>query len=256
MVDTQASAGRYVLAACFVICSMLQMPQRATAQDIADASAPAPSTAVIHFDLPAQPLAQALHAYGRLTQLLVMAQTSLIAGHMSTSVSGDYSPRDALQHLLAGTGFEASFSHQNEAIILPASPTADPSSSQAPATASSPAVDAVDIDGVMKGGDHRAYAALLQTRLTQTLCASPLTRPGTYRLLVRLGIDPSGAVVAPQIVESTGDPARDTAIEQALRVLILDTPPPPALPQPITVLLRPQGNGVDTQCSQFSAQDQ
>lgn len=217
-------------------------------------SASALPPVTLHFDLPAQPLAQALHAYGQLTQLLVMAQSSLIAGHMSAPVSGDYPPAEALQRLLAGTGFGASFQHQNEAIVLPLA-KGDSSSSPVQAATNPLAVDASDIDGVMNGGDYRAYAAMLQTRLTQALCASPLTRPGSYRLLARLGVDQSGAIVAPQIAASTGEPARDAAIEKTMRGLVLDSAPPAALPEPVTVLLRPQGNGVDTECSQFTAQD-
>src|ERR1700761_9672767 len=58
----------------------------------------------VPFDLPAQPLAQVLQAFGRLTELVVVAPRPLLDGRTSAPINGDYLPGDALRHVLAGTG--------------------------------------------------------------------------------------------------------------------------------------------------------
>lgn len=84
--------------------------------------------------------------------------------------------------------------------------------------------------------------------MTDTFCELPQTHPGTYRLVVQLRFDETGSVSAAKVVGPTGLATRDHAIEQAMRTMILDWPPP-GLPEPVTVLLHPDGNGVYTHCS-------
>lgn len=208
------------------------------------------STGSIHFDLPAQPLAQALHAYGQLAELAVMAQAELLDGRTSGPVNGNYSAHEALQRLLAGTGLQASFQGGNEAIIRPLPLEQQPQ----PLPASSTMIFASSIDGALDNNDYVTYNAMVQTRLTQALCASIQTRPGSYRLVVQLRIGDTGVVVASRLVSSTGLPERDAAIERAMQGLELDSAPPAGLQEPVTILLRPQGNGVDTDCAQFDVQ--
>jgi hypothetical protein len=214
-------------------------------------SNPSVSAGTFHFELPAEPLADALDAYGHMTRQSVMAQTSLLAGRSSPALSGDYSAHDALQRLLAGTGLQASYTDTDEAVIVPLST----GESQQQAVSSPSTIAAADIDGVMDDGDFRSYAAMVQTRLTDALCASPQTRPGTYRLVAQLRIGATGSVMASKLVASTGLPMRDAAIERAIQALMLDSAPPPGLPEPLTILLRPQGGGIDTDCAQFDAGD-
>ncbi|HEY1607866.1 MAG TPA: secretin and TonB N-terminal domain-containing protein [Paraburkholderia sp.] len=205
----------------------------------------------MHFDLPAEPLADALDAYMQVSGQSVMAQTQLLNGRTSAPVSGDFAPHDALRRLFAGTGLAVSFTGEREAVVLP-------SQSQAPGTdngasaASPTTITASDIDGVMKNGDFRAYAAMVQTRLTEALCASPLTRPGHYRLVAQLRIGADGTVVASKLVSETGVAARDAAIARVLRGLKFDAAPPAGLAEPLTILLRPPGSGVETDCWYFN----
>lgn len=198
-----------------------------------------------HFELPAQGLAEALKAFGSTTSLSVLVQSSLLERRTSAPVAGDYSPREALQRLLVGSGLEAHFTSADEAIILMV-----PQQSQQPGVPTPPAaIAASSIDGVMLSGDYRAYAAMVQTRLTEALCDSPQTRPGSYRLVAQLRIDDTGAVIASRVVGSTGRASRDAAIERAMQTLVFDSAPPAALPEPVTILLRLHGDGVDTDCA-------
>ncbi len=56
------------------------------------------------FDIPAQPLATALTAFGQQSGLQVSAQAPLVEGKTSSALRGDLAALDALSRLLAGTG--------------------------------------------------------------------------------------------------------------------------------------------------------
>lgn len=129
-----------LLTTCFVLWGALMMPG-AHAQNVSsNAGAPA---GFIRFELPAQPLAQALQTYSRTANVAVVALDQLLAGHSSAPVDGDYAPQEALRQLLAGTGFEAEFTRADEALIVPAASASQPVS-QAPAWV----IAASAIDGV------------------------------------------------------------------------------------------------------------
>jgi hypothetical protein len=240
---TRASTSVVALAACVVLHGALLI-SRAQAEEAGAASGV--SANAIHFELPAQPLSEALRAYGSMTELTVIARANLLDGLTSAPVNGNYSPREALQHLLAGTGLQANFTGMDEAVIARTPLAPPPSVAALPVT-----ISATDIDGVADDAG-RSYAGMVQARLAEALCASAQTRPGNYRLVVQLRIGDSGSVIASDLVESTGLPGRDAAIEQAMRTLVMDAPPPPALAQPITILVRPRGDGLDTDCNLMS----
>src|ERR1700748_3034482 len=238
MNGTRRSASALALAACFVLESAFMMLD-ARAQPSGSTNAPG---APIHFSLPAEPLTDAINAYGRTADVAVLVDSSALAGRTSAPLTGAFPPREALQRLLAGTGLEARFTSADEALIRPIPSTAMPASS---AAAPSPLIFASDVAGLKAGGSEaEAYAVLLQTQLTDALCRSSSTRPGAYRLLAQLTIGSTGSVVAAQLRDSTGIPSRDAAIERAMRSIVLDAGPPAGLQQPVTILLRPQGNGV------------
>ncbi len=214
----------------------------------------APPLAATHFDLPSQPLAEALQAYGRIADLFVMADAALLRTRISSPVSGDYTAHEALQRLLAGTGLDVRFTSAHSAVILPPSAATGPAAStpavQGETTEASGAIATSMIDGV---GSASAYALVIQARLTEALCRSPRTRPGGYRLAVQLFIDDAGAVAAMKLLGSTGDAARDAAIVRAVGALVFDSGPPPTLAQPVTILLRPQGKGIANGCASFDS---
>jgi hypothetical protein len=66
--------------------------------------APAQSTAPVAYDLPAQPLGDALLALGRQAGLEISFPPAAVAGKTSPPLQGEYSPLLALNHLLAGSG--------------------------------------------------------------------------------------------------------------------------------------------------------
>jgi hypothetical protein len=247
MTGIRASTSILLLAACSVFGSALMM-QGAQAQNVGLNNGAPPG--VLHFELPAESLADAVEAFGRMTGLSVLVGSKLLGGRVSAAVSGDYAPREALQRLLVGTGLQASFTSADGAVLVPGPP------SSPPAVVLHDANSAPPIAGAQRdGADYRSYAAMLQTRLADALCRSPQTRPGSYRLLVQLRIDGAGAIVASQLVESTGIAERDLAIEREIRSVTLDSPPPPGMQQPVTILFRPQDDRVNTDCPDSGGQD-
>lgn len=56
------------------------------------------------FDINAQPLSEALIAFGAQSGALVMASTALTTGRRSSAVSGQWARTEALRQLLKGTG--------------------------------------------------------------------------------------------------------------------------------------------------------
>jgi hypothetical protein len=248
MTGTSASARFLALAACVVLPGAWLMNSPAWAQDAESADNDAGT--ITHFDIPAQPLADALKSFDRLTHLSVLVQSSVLDGRTSAPVLGDYLAHDALQHMLAGTGLQARFPGL-DAVTIVAVPT--PSE---PTPQSTGPISSSVIDGALAGGaDYRPYLAMVQGRVTQALCESPLTRPGSYRLAIRLRIGDEGRVVASGIAGSTGDATRDAAIAETVRTLVLDAPAPPSMPEPVTILLRPEGDGVLGDCAQRDGED-
>ena len=59
-----------------------------------------------HFDIKAQPLSEALMAFGAQTGAIVMAPSELTAGKTSTPVTGQLTPQEALTRMLLGTGLK------------------------------------------------------------------------------------------------------------------------------------------------------
>lgn len=72
-------------------------------------AAPVASGAAQQFQLPAQPLAQALNHWARQTRMQLLVQQSLVARKQAPAVSGNLEPRAALSQLLAGSGLHARF---------------------------------------------------------------------------------------------------------------------------------------------------
>lgn len=79
-------------------------------QSASDAHAPvqrAPTSQIVTFTLPAQPLVEALTAFSAITGLQVLYADPPPSGLASNPVVGSYTATEALQRLLTGTGFTA-----------------------------------------------------------------------------------------------------------------------------------------------------
>ena len=83
------------------------------------AAAQAQASAPMQISIAAQPLAQALNDLARQTRLELMVQPALVAGKAAPAVSGQLTPQQALNRLLAGSGLAATI--EGSAVVVKAS---------------------------------------------------------------------------------------------------------------------------------------
>jgi catecholate siderophore receptor len=78
----------------------------------------ADTAANIRFDIPAQPLSDALGDFARQARIRVQVDAAAAAGVRSQGVSGVYGPAEALERLLAGTGLSGRFTGTRTATVM------------------------------------------------------------------------------------------------------------------------------------------
>ena len=94
------------------------LPAAALSQTVAaDAPLEAQATRRTSFDIPAQPLSQALTAFGRQSGLQIAVDSAAVAGKASAGVSGSMTADEALRQLLAGSGLTYQFTSGNAVTI-------------------------------------------------------------------------------------------------------------------------------------------
>jgi hypothetical protein len=187
-----------------------------------------PPPRAIQFDISAQPLPEALNAYGAASGTQVLYESALTAQRTSHEVRGVYTPEAALQLLLSGTDLDFEYTMDRAITLTP--------------------------NATMRGVDpQRGYDRFLggvQAGVMNALCGDPATRPGPFRVAVQFWINAAGATISPALLHSSGTPSRDRAIIGRLSRLSFSEPPPAAMPQPITLVLAEasaagRGNGCD-----------
>lgn len=130
-------------------------------------SAPASETRQ-SFSIPAQPLINALKAFGRQTQMQVLFDDALVEGRQGAAVSGHLTARQALAQLLAGTGLVA-VSTQPGTFTLRAAPVAAPTATMATVTVTAQ-TDRETATGPIRGliAKRSATASKTDTPLIET----------------------------------------------------------------------------------------
>lgn len=218
MTVTQTPGAAWAFA-CWFAFGLAVLPLAALAQQRAA------DTALIPFDIAAQPLDAALAAYTQATGMAVLVTSRLTAGRQASAVRGRLAPREALRLLLTGTGLQARYTSASAFTLVEAAANAP--APRAPATA--PSAAAVT-----------RYAGVLQNTVTRALCQWTGAQFGRYRASLQLWIGRNGVVRQARVLSGTGDARRDEALAGVLSGLIMDTPPPADLPQPVTIVLAPR----------------
>jgi catecholate siderophore receptor len=108
-----------LLGAGYLLCGTQAAAQAPRSMLALSALAPVPgdTTASIRFNIPAQPLSDALRAFSRQAGVRVQLDVSAAAGVQSHAVSGALTPPEALRQLLAGTGLAAQFADGEAALV-------------------------------------------------------------------------------------------------------------------------------------------
>lgn len=200
---------------------------------------------VLQFDIAVQNLGDALDLYSRRTGIAVLMEQRH-AQRQSAAVRGAYAAGAALQILLEGTGLQSRLSDAQAVIVYAPAGVVATAAGLPPAAV----VAAADIPGARQGGgDHAAYVSRLQHVLLGLLCRAAQTRPGGYRLALQLYLNRAGVVDRVHLLDSTGLRARDTAIARLVLGMRVGAAPLPSMPQPVSILLLPQGPGSEVDCA-------
>lgn len=229
MTRSSAPGGVTTLPWCLFVLALMMSARMAAAQNVA--ASDDVNAKVLHFDLQAQPLETALALFGRITGHSVLVAGSLTLNRQAAAVQGEFAPREALRRMLDGTGLVARYSAADAFTLMP-----DPAAQSAPRDGRERASAAI----VEAARAQSGYAQVLQHSITRVLCIAQPDAFGRYRLAVQLWIDATGSVEDARLLEGSGIPERDVAVLSSLRSLEMDTAPPSALPQPVTLLLTPR----------------
>ncbi len=204
----------------------------------ADAPGQLAEPAAMRFELPTQPLALSLAAFGGITGYSVLVPSNITTGKQGAAVSGEFSPDEALARLLAGTQLAARHVGARAVTLVPVVPDAAAQDAGAAGGATLPA--------------QSAYVPVIQASITRQLCQRQPKIFGRYRVGVQLWLDTAGAVRRVHLLGSSGTPARDAAVAAHLGSLVMDAPPPPGLAQPLAVMLMPRADP-QADCRAFNA---
>lgn len=183
----------------------------------------------LHFAIPAQPLASALEAYGALSGLDVFYNAALAEQRQSHAVMGTYTPKQAIEILLAGSGYVARATAPGGLAIVPAAIT-----------------QAAKSRAGHSDARHEAYFAAMQSRIDAVLCAFPCAPCDSSDLLLRIWLQPSGDVAHADILgngEKSNAPLA-TALGRARFGV-----PPVGMSQPVTLVVFRPAPSLDPQCT-------
>ncbi|WP_055037391.1 STN domain-containing protein [Blastochloris viridis] len=180
-----------------------------------------------YFDIPAQPLGDALEQFGAVTGLGLFYDGVLAAGHRSAPIKGVFPPMLGLETLLHGTGYVPRRTGSGAVSIVPL---------RRSAAASDPELQR-----------YGAFFALLQSRVSHALCSREVTDADSSPIIFRFWLAPSGVIARAEIVGPGGDPARNLALTAGIRGIEV-APPPLGLPQPVTMAILPPLPGESSRC--------
>ena len=230
MARTAASIAIYLLVAGMHLIMLDASAQSRPSQDVRSSASKSDSKKNIKiesmaFDVPAQPLQNALDTFGILTGFSGLYGTASTAGRISSPVSGNYTPDAALSLMLEGTGLTAYFTAIDAFVLEPAA-----ASSYIPAER------------------DNSYEGLLQAQVRNVFCQDPLIAPGNYRIALRFHLDARGRVLKPLLLDTTGDSKRDNAIISALRQVDVGRGPANSS-KPFFMLILPQAHASVRDCT-------
>ncbi|HIE1099748.1 MULTISPECIES: STN domain-containing protein [Stenotrophomonas] len=180
------------------------------------------------YDIPAQPLEQAVERFSVITGWSVMYPGELAAGRSSHPLHARLPPLLALQGLLQDTGIEAELIGEQRVVLR---------------RGALPIVEQA-ADGDLADAERRRRYGDLQQRLRAAFCDDPDLAPGRYAATLRFRVDSEGQVRDPELLSGSGSVRRDARLLRALQALVLAAEAA-ALPQPVTLQIRPSSTDHD-----------
>jgi len=224
-------AGRATLVVAALVAALICVA-RAAEPELSSPTQP------IDFEIPSQPLADALHAYGRRMGIQVLYETRSAIGRQSEAVQGRFTPDEALKRLLAGTELEIRHA-RSDAITLVALAGQDIPPANPLATADL-SIGELRVRAPGKSNDlarFQEYSESLGAEIQRALLKNTTTGSGNYRAVLDLWIDPARIIQKTTLLQSTGESLRDVAITATLQGLTISRPTPADAPQPIRAVI-------------------
>jgi hypothetical protein len=209
----------FTLAAIFFLTTLCQVD---AAEDQFRQGAGNRVSDTIRFDLPAQPLDNALIVYAEITGVEVFVDHALSVGQYSGALSGEYSPEVALRTLLAGTGLQIRRAAERAyTVVAPAMQELEPGR---------------ELSWV---GDHErmTFFATLQAAIMNALCTRSNFVLGQHRVALSIWIDPTGKVTDARMLTSPISDDASIGIAEGVRKVTIGQPPPIGLKQPVTFVI-------------------
>nr|WP_254919682.1 TonB-dependent receptor [Stenotrophomonas sp. CC120222-04] len=180
------------------------------------------------YDIPAQPLEQAVERFSVISGWSVMYPGDLAAGRSSHALRASLAPLPALQMLLQDTGIEAEVIGEQRVVLRRGGQL----------------VAEADVGTGLPVAERRRRYGGLQQRLRAAFCDDPEIAPGRYAATLRFRVDGEGQVQQPELLSGSGSARRDARLLQAMQGLVLAAEAG-ELPQPVTLQIRPSGTDHD-----------
>lgn len=201
-------------------------------------SAGPPAPRVRLFNIPAQPLASALLVYSNVVGNQIIYDSRLAAGGRSSPVVGLFTPDTALRMLLEGTDLTVRHTASQDVILVSTSAmraesAAGASGGEAKETM---VLDTLYVDappGAEERPDFSDYGRMVRSQVKQALITSPETARRIYAVKVELWVDARGRIERSRLAQSSGRPQLDEAIQHVIEAVLVRSPPPQGMPQPI-----------------------
>jgi hypothetical protein len=196
------------------------------------------AAASAQFDIPSQPLEDALMSFAAATGVEVFVDHVLAAGQKSAPVQGVYTIEAALRALLRPTGlYIRRAADQGYTVVAPAAQ--EPPVGRLPEWSADPA-------------RHHFFTAL-QVALKRALCGSPDTAPGQYRAAVAIWIGPAGNVVNARVLGADAEDEAASNLAARIAHVSVGEAPPPGIEQPVTFVILPRSPDRTSDCQSQGA---
>jgi len=202
-----------------------------------------PSAVVQHeYDIPAERLDMALATFARISNVDILYDNGLATGRRSTTVSGRYSPPQALAILLSGTGLSWRFTKARAVVIYAANAGAAPGAPPATHTYRELVLDtlhvrATPVVGTQSRAAFTAYSEWVLAELYRRITPDRGRQRRPFRGKIQFWIDEQGVVSRLEFLRRTGDAEADRLIENRIVGTRFDRTPPRGLPQPLRFMV-------------------
>jgi hypothetical protein len=186
---------------------------------------------VARFDIPAEPIDQALLAYSHVTGIPVVYDSSIVHGQRSSGVKGAFHAREALELLLRDTGLRVRYTSPTAVTLAPVADTPAPLLRLQP----------MRVEGTPQILDRTqltSWAERAQSRIAALLSRDPTLRHLDFDITLRIRFASDGAIAQTILVASSATPDDTGRILTALAKIANGEPPPADLPQPVSFRFR------------------